>query len=240
LKIDINIKMGYNFWKDDAELYNRVGFEINEYGTHPEIIKLFNKYSMNARLILDYGCGNGSLIQKLNKRELDISLFDISQKMLDLAQENIKEYNPNIFTNSRDLPEKYFDCVFLSMVLVCVQDVEEFNFIAERIKAVKNRDGFVYVANPHPCFRDDLFSSYYTEYSTKEKEFNYFKEGDRHKVIIRENNLTFTDYNWPISSIINTFLSYGFKLIEMKELKDNETTKFYNEKASPSIIYVFK
>ena len=56
-----------NFWLNKAEKYSDASWGTNLRGTHPNIVKFINKYaSKEAKTILDYGCGDGSLIQLLN------------------------------------------------------------------------------------------------------------------------------------------------------------------------------
>lgn len=230
--------MGDKFWIEHADLYSNEGFEINEMGTHPHLVRAFNKYNPGNK-ILDYGCGDGSLINKFSENEIEVSLFDTSEAMLDLARSKLNKYKPTVYKNAIAIPKNYFDCVFLSMVLICVDTEEEIEFIINRIKDVKKKKGLVLVANPHPCFRDEPFSSYYTEF-TLGTNFNYFNNGQKHEIYLRDKSIHFYDFNWTLSYTLNTFLKKGLELVEILELKDNKTNSFYNEDFSPSIIYVFK
>lgn len=227
-----------NFWIEKADIYSNEGFEINELGTHPHLIDFFYKHCGEAHKILDYGCGDGSLILKLNK-EIEVSLFDISPSMLDIAEQKLNAYHPYIYRNLNDLPKDYFDCIFVSMVFICVSTEAEIESIIDKIIETKNKDGIVLIANPHPCFRDKPFSSYYTEY-TVGRNFNYFNNGEKHEIILRNQSMSFFDYNWSITYLTNVFLKKGFHLIEMLEIEDNQTNSFFNKQHSPSIIYAFK
>lgn len=232
------------FWIQSAEVYSDEKFEINELGTHPLLVESFNKYDEDWTSILDYGCGDGSLMQKL-KRPFEISLFDTSSSMLSIAEKKLRHLNLNVYDDAKLLPRSHFDCIFLSMVLVCVDSATEIEFIIDRLFETKKDNGLVFVANPHPCFRDRPFSSYYTEY-TIGKTFNYFDDGDRHKIFIRGKPMKFFDYNWSISFVINAFRKRGLNLVEMIEAQDNDTNEegvrneFYNKRHSPSIVYIFK
>lgn len=230
--------MAEDFWIKKASLYSNEKFEINELGTHPILIEAYNRRNRNWTTVLDYGCGDGSLIQKLEDKP-EVSLFDISESMLEIAGEKLASRRPRIYHDARRLPGDYFDCVFLSMVLVCVNSEKDFEFIIDRIAEVKKQDGLLFIANPHPCFRDKPFSSYYTEY-TIGKPFDYFDNGGRHEIFIRDKPMSFFDYNWSISYLLNTCVRRGFALVEMTEVRDNQTNEYYNESCSPSIIYAFK
>lgn len=227
-----------DFWVDKADIYSNEGFEINELGTHPHIIDFYNRYCTDANRILDYGCGDGSLILKLENK-IEISLYDISISMLRIAEKKLKDYKPIVFENPNKLPRNYFDCIFVSMVFICVDSEKEIEFIIDKITETKKKNGIVLIANPHPCFRDKPFSSYYTEY-TIGRPFNYFNNGERHEILLRNKSMSFFDYNWSITYLVNAFLKKGLTLIEMLELKDNQTNSFFNTQYSPSIIYAFK
>lgn len=226
------------FWINNADTYSEKGFEINEVGTHPHLIKLFDKYCPYAKNILDYGCGDGSLIKKLNK-EVNISLFDISPQMLKIAKNSLSQFHLTVFPTIADIPDNQYDCIFLSMVLICVSTQKDVIEIIKKIRTAKTNEGYVFVANPHPCFRDKPFSSYYTEFSIG-KDFNYFENGERHQIFLRETDINFFDYNWSFSFLLNSFIKQGLQVVEVAELKDNDTNSFYNAKHSPTIIYVLK
>jgi SAM-dependent methyltransferase len=226
------------FWYENAEVYSNEKFEINELGTHPTLIDAFERYEKDWTKILDYGCGDGALIEKL-KRRFDFSLFDTSAVMLEIATKKLGSLDPTVYRDANEIPTNTFDCVFLSMVLVCVDTEQEIDFIVRRILETKRPEGYVFVANPHPCFRDRSFSSYFTEYSIG-RGFNYFNEGDRHKLLIRDKPMEFYDYNWSMSFVLNKFVKVGLQLVEMIEVKDNETNEYYNPSFSPSVVYIFK
>lgn len=230
--------MAENFWIENADIYSKQGFEINELGTHPHLINFFNRYCSNANKILDYGCGDGSLIMKLEKK-VEVSLFDVSKAMLAIAETKLKSYAPIIFKDALKIPKNYFDCIFVSMVFICVDSEKEIEFIVERIIEAKKKEGIVLIANPHPCFRDKPFSSYYTEY-TIGRPFNYFNNGAKHEIYLRNKSISFFDYNWSISFLLNILIKKGLNLIEMSEVEDNQTNLFYNPNYSPSIIFALK
>jgi ubiquinone/menaquinone biosynthesis C-methylase UbiE len=226
------------FWLENADLYSQEGFEINEMGTHPHLIRYFNKYCSDSKTVLDFGCGDGSLILKLNK-DIEVSLFDISKPMLNIARRKLSDSRPIIYSDKNLLPNNYFDCIFISMVFICVPIKSEIEAIIEQVAKAKKENGIVIVANPHPCFRDKPYSSYYTEYSIG-KRFSYFNEGEKHEVNLRNGGIKFNDFNWSITYLLNSFLQRGLKLQEIFEVEDNKTNEFYNERFSPSIIYIFK
>lgn len=226
-----------DFWLKQAEQYSEKGFEINNLGTHPEIIKWITKYKI-GKTILDYGCGDGELIYKLGTK-YSYTIYDISETMLDLAKKKLEGYKLNICHLPDKIPENYFDIAILSMVLICVDKIEEFNFIINILQKSKKKDGICIIAIPHPCFRNEPFSSYFTEFSIG-KKFDYFENGQPHSLTIRNTGISFKDHNWTLSFVLNTLINFNFQLIEIIELKDNLTNEYYNPLSSPSIILICK
>ena len=90
------------FWYKNAEVYSNEKFEINELGTHPTIIGAFEKYERKWNRILDYGCGDGALIEKLRRR-FEISLFDTSASMLDIATKKLDLLKPKVYHEANEI-----------------------------------------------------------------------------------------------------------------------------------------
>jgi len=225
------------FWVDKAYEYSEISWSTNRIGTHPNLLKAYNKHSI-GKTILDFGCGDGSLIEQFSKDEL-FCFYDKSLPMLEIAEKKYKHRNIKIFNSINDFKNDYFDVVFLSMVLVCIDDKNEIFNILETIKKIKKKDGFLIIANGHPCFRNYSFSDYYTDFLTG-NQLDYFQEGQPHDVTIRSSKLTFTDYNWSLSFIINNCIRIGFNIEEIIEYKDNNINNNFNKYVPPSIIYVLK
>lgn len=229
--------MKSNFWIENASEYSQEEFDINSSGTHPAIIKIIQQRKAGKR-ILDFGCGDGSLIFNLG-RNYEYSIYDTSPSMLELAESKLEGFNLTIHEEISDIPNRYFDVIILSMVLVCVYQENEFNSILNTIKQSLTNNGICIIANPHPCFRNIPFSSYFTEFSIG-KKFNYFKNSQPHRLYIRESKINFVDYHWTISYLVNAIVKNGLELIEMIELRDNQGSEYSNKHFSPSIIYVCK
>lgn len=226
------------FWLLKAKEYCDIGWNTNIIGTHPELFKVYKKYSQGSN-ILDYGCGDGSLIEQFTGKE-KFSFFDVSKSMLDIAENKYsKTKDIKIIRNKDDIEENNYDAIFLSMVLICIDSKDEIRAIIKKMQKAKKKDGYLFIANGHPCFRNYTFSDYFTDFVTGNK-LNYFEEGQAHKVTIRSTGVSFTDHNWSISFIVNEFVKHGFKLQEIVEYSDNNINNFYNPTVPPSIIYVFK
>jgi 2-polyprenyl-3-methyl-5-hydroxy-6-metoxy-1,4-benzoquinol methylase len=226
------------FWIKYADKYAEEGFDINTSGTHPAILNIVEDHKSKIKRVLDYGCGDGSLICQMGV-DFEYSVFDISPTMLDIAMKNLESFNAVRYDRSKDIPRNKFDLVILSMVLVCVDQQSEVEHILKTIKEVKKNNGMLVLANPHPCFRDEPFSSYYTEFSIG-KKFDYFLNGQKHALFIRDSDISFIDQNWTISYLVNEIIKAGMNIIKLIELKDNQTNNFFNANSSPSLILICK
>lgn len=182
--------------------------------------------SLKPKTVLDYGCGDGYLATLLDPA-IEISLFDKNSSSLKQVSENLSAGRFRYFHNEDQLPYNYFDCIVLSQVLMCIPSKEEIGRIAENIHQYKKPSGKLLIIVTHPCFLQYSFGHWYTSYS-KNQPFNYLKEADPYTVYMKRPDmdpLTFTDYNWPLSSILNIFTNAGFRLSMVRELKDEHFKK---------------
>lgn len=72
-------------------------------------------YVKNNDKILDYGCGNGRLLEILNDKKIDYTGIDISGKLINLAKQKYKGKNIKFIkitgSDSLSLPNEYFNVV---------------------------------------------------------------------------------------------------------------------------------
>lgn len=209
-------------WISDQKKYSRIFNESRKYLLHPKIIKLVNEYK--PKKIIDYGCGEGRLIENLD-RNLDISLFDISKNVIEVVKKKFDKRISNYYKNSKEIPSNKFDLVIFSLVLMTIKNEEEIKNTLNDILRIKTKNGKVIIAITHPCFRQYKFSSFYTEF-TNDSLFNYFKEGQKFKVTLKDlsnqKKISFYDYHWSLSKTINLCIDCGLKIVRLLEIKDIE------------------
>jgi ubiquinone/menaquinone biosynthesis C-methylase UbiE len=204
---------------------------------HPKLAEYIFRFKSNK--VLDYGCGDGRLLKLLNKNT-DIDVYDINNEMLDLAKAKLGDRVDNYFKQVSQITSKTYDCVLLSMVLVCVDNEHEYLSILKNIKRVKTDIGKVLIAVTHPAFRDRDFSNFKTSYSKKYK-FEYLDEGVPFEVFIEDEippKVAFTDYHWSLSFTINKIIESGLKIEEIKECMDDINHPKFNSNHSPFLIIV--
>lgn len=230
-----------NFWTENADEFSAIDMESRKIVLHPALAALIDQKA--GVRILDYGCGDGSLVALLDKN-CEITLFDISNDFLAAAKQKLAEYNPIIHSEPSIIPKQYFDYAISSLVLMTLPTKDEISQVLQRLYLSLRKNGTALIAITHPCFRTEPFSTFQTEY-TQGRTFNYFKEGERFEVEITDplskETIRFHDYHWTLSIVVNLLTSCGFVVSNMYELPDKSVTQtYFNEKVSPYIIICCK
>jgi SAM-dependent methyltransferase len=215
-----------SFWIKSPEAYTSISNESKEVILHPFLADIIN--SENFSKILDYGCGDGSLMKQL-KSNTQISLYDNSQKVLDIAEKNLTNLNPTIYRNAEDIPDNQFDCIILSLVIMTISSEKEIEFVLRNIYKSLKRNGISLIAITHPCFREYPFSTFHTSYT--KKNFKYFNDGEPFSVTLEDNlngnDITFTDFHWSLSHTLNMVVKEKLTIESIYEIKDKSFNKGY-------------
>lgn len=104
----------------------------------------------DSMVALEYGAGTGLLGFMLRDRFADLTLADVSEGMLEVAERKIAAKGDphvravNLDLMSGPLPERRFDVVFSAMTLHHIPDTEG---ILRRFLAVLKRPGFLCIAD---------------------------------------------------------------------------------------------
>lgn len=186
---------------------------------HPFIADIVNE--KKPQTVLDYGCGDAYLSQLINP-EAKIYLFDKNSTSLkNISKERAWARCIPVY-NEDQIKTQYFDYIIYSQVMMCIATQEEQLNILQKLYSYKKAAGKLIAVITHPCFLQYKFGHWYTSYS-EHQVFNYMKEAEPYSVFMKRSSqtpLVFTDYNWPMSSILNLFFQSGFRLEKMIEHKD--------------------
>lgn len=224
-----------NIWSENAIQFMRVKHLSQKNVLHPTLAKMINEDNPNN--LLDYGCGDGRLLKLLNDK-IEIDIFDKNPEMLELSKYNLGDRTNKVFYDIKNLPTLNYEAVLLSMVLVCIDNEIEFNTVLKKIKSVKSVNGKVYIAVTHPCFRDKIFSNFYTSFS-ENQPFNYLQNGEPFNVTIEDMmppSVAFTDYHWNLSYTINKIIEAGLVIEKIIETPDDFNNPNNNRLFSPYLI----
>jgi len=79
-----------------SEIYDYL-MDTKDYDLWTEnIIKIYNKYEISPKKILELGCGTGNITTRLYKKGFSIIGTDISREMLEVANDKALEENLRI------------------------------------------------------------------------------------------------------------------------------------------------
>ena len=122
--------------------YNQISKMILMPNEHYQIIHEKLSYFKTNGDLLDYGCGNGLLIQFL-KNDYNCEGYDFANKLI----ENAKSLNKKtVFYNNKNQIKKKYDIIILSEVIEhFVDPLTELNFIASLL----NKNGIILVTTPN-------------------------------------------------------------------------------------------
>ncbi len=143
-----------------AEKYNELidHKPHNAYYDRPNTLSLLPL--VNGLKILDAACGPGKYAEILMAQGADVVGFDISPKMVQLAQQRNKEtgsfYIHDLATPFRNLADSSFDTVICALAL---HYVEDWTLTVQEFCRVLKPAGIVVVSIEHPFFEYNYFKS---------------------------------------------------------------------------------
>ncbi|MCM1495503.1 MAG: class I SAM-dependent methyltransferase [Bacteroides sp.] len=196
---------------------------VHEYILYPEHYRIISNIKNDS--ILDYGCGDGSLIKYLQKKGFANSLFayDDSLKMRNLAKKKLEK---GIVIN--ELQYEKYDIICLNMVL---QDVKNINAFLLNLKKYLRYNGNIIISLPHPVFslieNRHLTTNREIIYRGNRKGIYRYLSEDTEKVFWNDMNWT-SLYNRTIGTYSKMFSQSGYLIAEISEPKP--ISKEYNEK----------
>lgn len=200
-----------------------------------------------SKKILDFGCGEGYLSSYIPK-DIELYLFDINESFVKIAMENATKNKINrvfSYTKIKELRENKFDLIVISLVLVTTTSKIEFKNIIQDCQSLLNKDGILIIAETHPCFRDKIFSTFHTEY-TSNKTFSYIDNFSPFQVnlntFIESKFIHFNDIHYTLGFLFETLEKLNFSIVSFKEIKDKPFKKgdFYNTNFPPYFILISK
>lgn len=211
-----------NFWNNDLDRYLAIEDESRKTVLYPKIQSIIS--SLNPRAVLDYGCGDGELLDIIARStNAAISAYDPSSYAVQAIKRRLGNKSATIYKDSQEIELAAYDAIICSLVIMTLPNEAGLKELAANVKKAKSVDGVGIFAITHPCFRDEQYSTFITEYTNK-TAFNYFDEGKPFEVTIfdraSDNKIQFKDYHWSLSKTINILISAGLVIKEMIEVQD--------------------
>jgi ubiquinone/menaquinone biosynthesis C-methylase UbiE len=111
----------YDQWAEAYATANAEGF-FNAWYEKPAMLRLLGDVA--GRRVLDAGCGSGSTSLALVERGADVSGFDVSTAMIEIARRNLPATDLRVHDLAEPLPwdDDTFDIAVASLVLHYLED----------------------------------------------------------------------------------------------------------------------
>ena len=212
--------MNESLWDTRPERYVAVKDESRKTILYPWLRDKIHQLSPNK--IIDFGAGDGSLFHEFDSEYEELTLYDTSVRMLEIARGNFCGNNRVFFVSkSEELEKDSYNLVVCSLVLMTIPTLYELRNACSVMHHSAIKGAHCLVAITHPCFRQYPFSTFATDLTGE--SFLYMKDGMPFHVLLRdyqENEVTLFDYHWSLSTTINILIDVGFSLRQMIELPD--------------------
>lgn len=190
----------------------------------PKILEILGP--IKNKKILDVGCGQGFLSVEINKHGGIYSGIDISREMIKLAEKRFGRMG-KFFCSDASLADGIKQIGLGQMdwaiFLLSISDMPNLLAVIRSVSMVLKKDGEILVFMLHPCFRIPRQSGW----GIDEKRKLRYRRIDSYLMAknIPMGNGETTVFFRPLSYYINTFVKSGWKVLEMQEIANTQTTE---------------
>ncbi|PJG82860.1 class I SAM-dependent methyltransferase [Caviibacterium pharyngocola] len=205
---------------------------LNECVEKPTMLSLLP--DVNGKRILDLGCGCGEhLALYLQRGAASVVGVDLSEKMLQQAQQNLADFSPHFALHRlsmerlESLPETNFDLITSSFAF---HYIEDFDALLQQIAAKLTPNGYLIFSQEHPivtCYRE---GDRWEKNAQKEQvayRLNYYREeGERDRNWFKQ---PFKTYHRTLSTVVNLLIKNGFQIEEMAEPMLTQQSQWHAE-----------
>jgi SAM-dependent methyltransferase len=175
----------------------------------------------NPATVLDFGCGDARFALQLSRLlTAGISAYERDPHMREQARRRIAAESGNITlceSPGSDWTGK-FDAIFLQGVWMCwptrAECLDTLRLLARSLKP----GGILIASVTHPCFRDQRFATYRTDFNPA----RYLDNGTPFTVFVGQPGAEtpIVDTHWNIEDTLNQALEAGLVLTRVKEHAD--------------------
>lgn len=159
-------------YTDFAYIYDTLMYDVNYAAWADYIIKLFSRYKVQPSLVLDLGCGTGSLTVEMAGRGYDMIGVDLSTDMLSCAIQKAEEKGRDVLFLHQDM--RAFELYGTVDAVLCMMD--SINYITDKRDLRKVFKLVANYLNPGGVFIFDINTPYKFEHILAENV--YYDLGD--------------------------------------------------------------
>ncbi len=181
--------------------------------------------------ILDLGCGEGWLTEKLSEK-YDMNGCDISPALIDLAKKQYPGINFTVadFNQPTAFSNEQFDAVIISMAANCIQNPE---FAFKEISRILKPGGTVLITIPNPyyAYPVGIWKRGLINFLLRRKpqlKLKPFWQNKKNSPYAWQGR--FSSYFYPLSDQINNALKAGLNLEHFEDLYSPEDGREFNLK----------
>lgn len=136
-----------NFWNFESQFIDR----YFTYHAGEIIVKIFSKYLKDAKSVLDYGAGAGSLVEVLLKADFNVTALEFSENSVNRINKkykNVENFKGGFIFNDLGKFKKKYDLIFLIEVIEHLND-HDLNEVLDRVNNLITDDGFIIITTPN-------------------------------------------------------------------------------------------
>ena len=233
------LNMGPDFteneiWREGAGTFMALEHLSQDRALHPALLRLIHGHPGTE--LLDYGCGDGRIIPRLDAR-WNVDAYDPSEPMRALARARVGSRIRTLSSTTEGLKGPY-DSIILGMVIMCIPERSEVRRVLADCARLLAPEGQVFITTTHPCFRNQTFSNFRTSF-TGHQPFHYGEDGTPFQVTIWDpdgKEVSFTDYHWSLDFTLAAVNDAGMSVTLFHEVYDDPSSADRNSLVPPYLI----
>jgi 2-polyprenyl-3-methyl-5-hydroxy-6-metoxy-1,4-benzoquinol methylase len=193
--------------------YQRFAEKFMDYAPYVKQVEKFSGYLKDGFRLLDIGCGPGNVAKQLcAAKRLDITGIDLSEKMLELARQQVPQGRFYLQDSRKAVfPASSFDAIILSFSIVHLE-TEAAKLLLLRAAEWLKPGGYLYVS-----FMEGKQAGFETtSFSQEALYFNYFQEAAIRRLLTETQVVCIhsekQDYPEPDGSVTTDVFLFGHKI----------------------------